>query len=97
MKLTTLVSGVTHRRDDDADHGERDWTCGRCGTWLRGSWHHCMSCHLTFAALTGFDRHRIGGTAGRREGCSTPEQLIEDGWTCDGDGVWRVPVKEASA
>jgi len=83
----------TREPGDDSNSGERDWTCHRCDTHLKGSWHHCPTCCATFAALAGFDKHRIGGTAGRRERCLTGDEMTADNWTRDDNHVWRVPDK----
>lgn len=37
-------------------------TCGGCDvTWLGIAMCHCSVCHVTFGAITSFDRHRKGG------------------------------------
>jgi hypothetical protein len=49
---------------------------------------HCAAdgCHITFGAVSGFDRHRRDGQ------CLTPEAI---GYSADARGVYRAPMSEA--
>lgn len=49
---------------------------------------HCGACHLNFASLTGFDRHRPGPARGR---CLDPSELTAKGWSHDGRR-WHTPI-----
>ncbi|MEZ5119640.1 MAG: hypothetical protein R2686_07030 [Candidatus Nanopelagicales bacterium] len=56
-----------------------------------------MTCHQSFSAQTGFDKHRIGRFENRATGqentrrCLTPDELESDGWTLTARGDWRMP------
>lgn len=63
-------------------------TC-RCGArWSGRRTAHCGSCHLTFGAPGGFDRHRRGGA------CLGEAALVELGLRRDDRDRWRLPVTE---
>lgn len=97
MKLTSKVDHLKPIPDDRND-GSSDWTCTPCGTHLKGSWHHCHTCHLTFPQSAGFDRHRTGDYENRATGktntrrCLTVDELTADGWQHDqAADLWRTP------
>lgn len=98
MKLSGRASAVS-ARDDDKNDGGRDWTCFTCEQWCKGSWSHCSTCHLTFASLRDFDKHRIGRFENRATGqentrrCLAPDELQAGHWTRHDDNLWRSPEK----
>ena len=104
MKLSSKAAAVNVDERDTKNTGERDWTCRHCGQHLKGNWGHCMDCHLTFPQQAGFDRHRTGQHENRAIGqentrrCLTADELAERGWQHDTEsGLWRLPLKKASA
>lgn len=53
-----------------------------CGAHWRGlSRAHCSGCHVTFNAVSPFDRHRVGGA------CVAPGEL----GMVEREGVWSLP------
>lgn len=100
MKLTSRVAAV--QPSDDRTQGHHDWTCRACGTGCKGAWSHCSGCHLTFASLRDFDKHRTGKYQNRAIGqentrrCFTRDELSAAGWTEDGP-LLRSPVKAKAA
>lgn len=67
----------------------RQWaSCGGCDArWTSLAWAHCATCHRTFGAVTGFDRHR------RRGVCVDPETIPE---LVLRNGVWRKAMSASS-
>ncbi|MEV6633897.1 hypothetical protein AB0M54_24410 [Actinoplanes sp. NPDC051470] len=49
---------------------------------------HCGACHVTFGAITSFDRHRRGGE------CIDPREI---GLNRDHNGIWRMASAPADA
>lgn len=48
---------------------------------------HCSACHVSFAGLDAFDRHRAGGT------CAVPQPGAvgprSRGWSIDHEDIWH--------
>ncbi len=60
----------------------------------------CRGCGQDFAAVSGFDKHRVGSHAfdyspdrpdGRR--CLTVAEIEARGMRCDTNGRWRLPTR----
>jgi len=70
-------------------------TCSDCERTYSGSDRsggHCMSCHQSFSAQGGFDKHRVGQYGIDRR-CLTTDEMTAKGWHLDGRGDWRMPSK----
>ena len=68
-------------------------TCPHCERSYSGSDRsggHCMSCHQSFSAQGGFDKHRVGRHGIDRR-CLTIAEMAGKGWHVDGRGDWRMP------
>lgn len=90
MGFADKVDRIAHIPDDPST-GEKDWKCHDCKRHLKGSWHHCPTCCLSFVQLAGFDHHRVGPYDGDRH-CLTAQDLASDPrWEQlpDRPDVWR--------
>ncbi|MEU4568679.1 hypothetical protein [Micromonospora sp. NPDC023956] len=64
--------------------------CAGCSArWTGLTLAHCAGCHLTFSAVSTFDRHRAGTVNARR--CLDPAEV---GLSPNAHGVYRTPSTE---
>jgi hypothetical protein len=72
--------------------------------WPKRPQNQCSACGEDFAAVSAFERHRVGKhdrdfspeyPEGRR--CLSLEELIERGFNLNQHGRWQAPMKDGAA